>query len=410
LERRLRANPAFELVLFDRLPAAEQRLLGALTGDPEHYGVLRPAAGSGLGVKAVDRETALLFLTLAAQPGALPRYVRQRLGDGGAAVVLARLVADSVLEIEVAPERFAGGAAAGAESAAGADGAGGGRVAALSRQALLYAQRLAHTLPAAEPLWLSWRLYEFHRRPVTPWWRRTLPDGEAVRRYLGLAGAGAALLERHWRSRPPAAAAPEAIWLRWRPRDDRDAASGGRGDGAATYKLYVSPVTEALPDVFLPVLDGLAAVGAPGFKVGGTASGLLRADKLVAYFATLDELAAAATAVGERLGDTPAHGVPFTSEIGGGGLLSWGVDPPPSPPGTLPWTANSSWRLWLTHRLARALLAAVRAGDGESGEGGEGGGEPWRFALERLRLDGVDTATWTPAEALWRAGEGRGPR
>src|ERR1700743_3498190 len=43
LERRRRANPAFELVLFDRLPAAERRLLDALTGDPEHYGVLRPA-------------------------------------------------------------------------------------------------------------------------------------------------------------------------------------------------------------------------------------------------------------------------------------------------------------------------------------------------------------------------------
>ena len=111
-------------------------------------------------------------------------------------------------------------------------------------------------MPGTEPLWLSWRLYGFQRRPVTPWWRRTLPDGEAVRRYLGVVGAkgggAAALLERHWRSRQPADAASDAIWLRWRPRDgDAAGGGGGRAGGGATYKLYVSPVTEALPDVFL---------------------------------------------------------------------------------------------------------------------------------------------------------------
>src|SRR5438270_10163890 len=73
LDLPLRANIAFELVLFDRLPAGERRLLAGLARDPEHYGVLRPRPGSGLGLKAVDRETALLFLTLA-RPGPLPGY------------------------------------------------------------------------------------------------------------------------------------------------------------------------------------------------------------------------------------------------------------------------------------------------------------------------------------------------
>ena len=99
LDRRLRANAAFELVLFDRLPAGERRLLAGMARDPEHYGVLRPRPGSGLGLKAVDRETALLFLTLA-RPGPLPGYVRSRLGEAAAAAALARLVADGVLEIE----------------------------------------------------------------------------------------------------------------------------------------------------------------------------------------------------------------------------------------------------------------------------------------------------------------------
>jgi hypothetical protein len=28
--------------------------------------------------------------------------------------------------------------------------------------------------------------------------------------------------------------------------------------------------------------------------------------------------------------------------------------------------------------------------------------EPWRFAVERLRLEGIDTDSWTPGGSLWR--------
>jgi hypothetical protein len=117
---------------------------------------------------------------------------------------------------------------------------------------------------------------------------------------------------------------------------------------------------------------------------------LLRPDKLVAYYPSFERLAAAADAVAGRLAGTPAQGVPFTAEIAGGGLLSWGVDPPPE--GS--WSGGESWRLWLTHRLATALLAGKQAT----------GVEPWRFALERLRLEGVDTDSWTPGARLFREG------
>jgi hypothetical protein len=120
--------------------------------------------------------------------------------------------------------------------------------------------------------------------------------------------------------------------------------------------------------------------------------GLLRPDKIVAYFPDFERLAKAAEAVSARLGGVPAQGVPFTSEIGGDGLLSWGMDPPASE--LAAWGGRESWRLWLTHRLARALLAA-RSAEGL---------EPWRFALERVRLEGIDTASWTPAASLWSRG------
>jgi hypothetical protein len=464
-EHRLRANPAFELVLHDRLPARQRRVLAALASDPEHYGVLRPRRGTGLGLKSIDRETALLFLTLA-RPGPLPGYVRSRLGDAGAAQALARLVADGVLEIEREPGSFVSGAAATAMLGAGAGAApAGGRLAELSCAALRYGQELARLLPEGEALRLSLRLYGYHRLPLAPRWRRQLPDGEAVRRFLGIVrgGPARALLARHWRE--PAVAAGEP-WLRWQPA--RAAAPPPQGaEGAATWKLYVSPAPEELPQCFGRLLDGLAAAGAPSFKAGATAGGLLRPDKIVAYFASFEELAAAAAAVGERLAGTAPHGVPFSSEIAGGGLLSWGVDPPAAGRGGrgAP-DGRVSWRLWLTHRLARALIAGtapvggrkgsrrqepsgqalgrqlpgrqVPGGQGRQAPGGQGrlapggqelGGqdpagfalrpqargrqapdveplEPWRFAIERLRLEGIDTDSWTPGGSLWQAGAG----
>nr|MDP9122117.1 hypothetical protein [Acidobacteriota bacterium] len=97
LRRELRANPAYELVLFDRLDASLRRELSALEGDPDLYGVLRPRPGSGLTVLAVCRETALLFLTLR-ETGPLPAYVRALYGEATAREV-AQLIADGVLEV-----------------------------------------------------------------------------------------------------------------------------------------------------------------------------------------------------------------------------------------------------------------------------------------------------------------------
>jgi hypothetical protein len=402
--RQLRANPEFELVLFDRLPPGERQLLAGLERDPDHYGVLRPHSGSGLGVKSIDRETALLFLTLG-RPGLLPAYVRSRLGDAAAALALARLVADGVLEIEREPGSFVSGAAATELFAAPA--AAGGRLAELSLAALRHGQELARTLPEGEAVHLSLRLYGYHRLPLTPRWQRDIPGPEAVRRYLGIAAGGPwrSLLERHWRGRALAGGEP---WMHWQPANAMSAVPAG----AVTYKLYVSLAPETLPDAFGTVLDGLAAVGPPGFKVGATAGGLLRPDKIVAYFASFELLAEAAAALAERLAGIAAHGVPFTSEIAAGGQLSWGVDPPREAGFGPPWgDGRMSWRLWLTHRLARALIfaAATAAGKAAAGEtaageaaAGETAMEPWRFAVERLRLEGIDTDSWTPGGGLWR--------
>ena len=396
LGRPFRANPAYELVLWDRLAPAERAGLERLREDPELYGVLRPrleggAAEGAPGLKAVDRETALLFLTLR-EPGGLPSYVRELLG-AAAGRTIGRLVADGVLEVE-REGAFVHGAAAFELRRETGEGAGGGQLAALSLAALRYGAALG----IDDPLRLSFRLYGYNRRPLTPRWQRRLAGAAAVEGFLGVApgGANRPRLDAAWLPTPPSAA-----WLSWRSRraDAAAAADTAPADGGATFKLYVSPAPEALAETFGAVLDALEAARAPQFKVGAGAAGLLRADKIVAYFPSFERLAAAAEAMTPRLAGIAAQGVPFTSEIGGDGLLSWGMDPPQTiARGGRSWNGPISWRLWLTHRLARALISARRSPDEASAP------EPWRFALERVRLEGVDTATWTPASGLWSEG------
>jgi hypothetical protein len=91
----------------------------------------------------------------------------------------------------------------------------------------------------------------------------------------------------------------------------------------------------------------------------------------------------------QKLAGMPAHGVPFSAEIAGDGLLSWGIDPPIEEQ-SFDVQGGESWRLWVANRLAMALLNA------KSGRSVKV--EPWQFALERLRLDGVDTETWIPPQ------------
>jgi hypothetical protein len=386
LGRDLRANPDYELVLFDRLEPGQRELVAGLAQEADFYGVLRPRAAvpaGALGVKAVCRETALLYLTLR-QPGPLPDYVRAVHG-GGTARLVAQLVADGVLQVDTG-DGFASGPGALAPLTGGGP-PGSGCLAELSLAALRHGAALA----LDDPLLLSLRLYAFNRLPLTPAWKRRLADAAAVERLLGIAPGGRCrgLLTRAYAPRGESGG-----WLSYR------LLAPGSGAGpvtaaALTYKLYLSPLPERMGEAFCEILAALAAARVPHFKVGAGAAGLLRPDKLVAYFTSFEALAEAAAGLAPRLAGLPAHGVPFTAEIGaesgGGGLLSWGVDPPRRAPAPqAPWNGAESWRLRLTHRLARALLAA-RAAEAH---------EAWRFALERLRLEGVDTATWTP-DAGW---------
>lgn len=387
LSRVLRTQPEYDLVVADRLRPEELRAAGPLVDQADFYGILRPrSAASARPLKAIDTSTALLLHTLR-EPAPLPAFALRALG-GGAAAAVARLVADGVLEVEI-DGAFASGPRALASLAQSPGPAPASHLSRLSLAALESAAALA----SAELERIAFHLYAAGRRPLSRSWRERLPDGESVLELLhsGSTEADRLRFEASWRP-----SFRSERWLHWRSRRE---GAAPEEEGAATYKLYVSPALEELPGAWSAIVEGLTAGGAFEIKVGANAAGLLRPDKLVAYFTTQSALSAAADRLAGRLRDRAPHGVPFTAEIAGDGLLSWGLDPADDPHDpALGWrsggAAERSWRHWLALQLARSLVAA-RA-DGERGAGAV------RFALRRVGLAGVDPGTWTPSELLRR--------
>jgi hypothetical protein len=389
-----RSNGSYELVVFDRLPADQQEMLSDLKKQPEFYGVLRPIGDSGMGVKSVSRETALLFLTMK-EAGALPEYARALLGaDKGAAI--SRLVLDQVLEIADGGRFLCGAEAYELFYGPSASPSATGGVQQLSRRALQYGA----ALNLADSFQLSLRLYNYHRLPITSRWRDAFPNRKAVAERLGVRSGGRyeAFMSSHWHEVGDAdsdwqnSEAEHRGWLSWVTRHRQ----GSSAATPTTHKLYVSPMPQFVDNVFAVTLRALTDTRALQLKVGADVEGLLRPDKIVAYFTSLDDLRSAADILAPRLHGCPAHGVPFTASLDDDGLLSWGVDPPASQQ-LLNWQPRESWRLWLTNRLANALLTAKRTPSNDTHRR-----PAWQYALERLQLEGVDTETWTPNAALWQ--------
>jgi hypothetical protein len=383
-ELALRANPRYELVLFDRLPAEQREMLKDFRKDPDFYGVLRPLDDLGLGAKSVSRDIALLYLTLQ-QPGKVPEYVRDRLGEQ-CDQEITRLVLDGVLAVEKDGKFLCGADAAelfdtgNEEPSAFADA--GGFLERLSLEALRYGQ----TLGLKDSLTLSNRLYNYNRTPLSPYWKRTLAGPSAIVEYLGIQnGRNQELLDREW-SKIDDPVLNEG-WFAWQSRRFGSSISFGKPTRIGC-KLYISPRTECLNDCFPIILAVLSECRVRHFKIGKGIQGLLRPDKIVAYFSSFEDLTATAEQLKQKLGGYPAQGVPFTADIGDDGLLSWGVDPPAEGQ-VLPWMGRESWRLWVTNRLAVALIATSTENTAKL--------EPWQFALRRLQLEGVDTRIWTPA-------------
>ena len=370
IDRRFRANAGYELISRELLAPRDRAQLQASSCDERLYGYLRPLRSSRLVHREVSAETALLFLALQHE-GRAPDYFRSLFGQGMEGQ-LTRLVLDGVLEVEH-EDRFVSGPGASELLLGNETCLANGRIAALSIEALRYVEALG-ALSVPE---MTRRLYDFGRRPATPAQKRAFHRGEADPTRAALSTARPAL-DRYWLP----ARSLDSYWMRWRPMTARD-------DGEPTqFKLYVSPAVGDVPDALHATAETLGqSPGIRGLKLGRGLAELTRPDKLVAYFARLDDLQEAGGRLGRQLQACSAQGVPFTAELSRDGLLSWGADPPRTAPGQ-----PGSWRLWLACKLAAHFETARTA---------NAPGPLWRFVVDRLRADGVDPQTWIPQANLW---------
>jgi hypothetical protein len=367
-----RASADYELRPLRRRGRQTRRWFGALDLPGRVAGVLRPVR-PGPPVRAVDRAAARLLREVR-QPRRLPSGTRATLGPRREQTIAA-LVLDGVLEVERGGAFISGPAAHPLFFRDADPPAPASPLARLSLQALQYAA----SLDLADARTLASRLYRFNTFPASPNARRRWPNADTVAAFLRL---------DRYASDPKVVSSTTGAWHAWRVRRARYPSRR-----EPCYKLYLSPHADGASVALREVLAWLGDAHALECKIGRDLHGLLRPDKLIVYFRTLAALRAAAKRWARALAGMPVQGVPFTADIGGDGLLSWGMDPPDVLHGRLR-RSPLSWREWVTRHLAEAVVTAQRSPGTAV--------PPSRFALDRVALDGVDTRTWTPSPWLRR--------
>jgi hypothetical protein len=373
--RRLRASRAFVLLGFDELDTDRQKQCAALQADPDLFGILEPL-DSLRPAKSVSKEAALLLLTLQ-NARRVPALLASIFGDDPSP--LYGLLADGVLEVEHEGAFVSGRDALRLFQKRELVGPPTSLTSRLS-SAAIESVAAYEGLDAAA---LAQKVYAYGRLPCTRAIRRHFATDVDLMSFLAPDPEVADLLSSGWMAH----ADGEGPWLSF----DRLRAPARLG-----YKLYVSARLDALPRVFAMAVRALARSRCDHFKIGRGGEGLCRPDKMVAYFASLDQLRECASLVEADLlasdvAPSSAHGVPFTAGIDAGGFLAWGMDPPKLGHFT---DEATSWREWVASRVAVAVLSA---------KGAACAVDVTAFVLERLVLDGIDPNTWAPTLAMWRA-------
>jgi hypothetical protein len=372
-ETRFRASGQFELVAREKLTADERSSLGGVPETSAFYGVLRPTSSS-VSYKLINRQTAALFRLLR-HPTRLPDRIR-RMPD--ALDALMRLILDGVVEIE-SGVGFVTGPRAWAPTRMSVAGGNAdlGPYRDVTGQLSSAALRYGAALRLTDPLALSERLYFFNRIPMT---QSRRDDVDRLSREIAKRLTDADL---DWqRLSAPSSSFGWHVWIR----------EPAKADHEARYKIYASPRVDATEATAMACAAAFAEGGARAMKLGAGAHGLLRPDKLVGYFETLPQVLAVANRLRAELDGWPAQGVPFSAALEPSGMLSWGLDPEHSSV-SLSWE-GTSWRRFVTDRLALALIAAQLAGLTD----------PWIHARARVALEGVDPETWSPIAQPRRIG------
>jgi hypothetical protein len=219
-----------------------------------------------------------------------------------------------------------------------------GRLEILSRHAISYAVELVGT-GGAPDLWKQ--LYNFNSYPDPTLADLSICDesGESFAKPL-LDKAGP---EWVWTQRS------DPHWIFF-SRPGRDEAAHTARCKNGHFKIYVSPAAGAFRHAVEATLR--TSVDYATLKFARKHNGTLRSDKIVIFTNSMAHTRRVADAVLSAIGEVPAHGVPFTADLGGDGLLSWATDPVSSE-----LRQFRSWRVWVCHMLVSCINAAPTGAD-----------------------------------------------
>lgn len=378
-----RANPAYRLTSLDRFSVNRQEIFKELTAEPEFHSLLIPRRQNGLTIKAIDQNTALLYNTLK-KAAILPSYLGNILGADLNKTVL-HLVFENILQVRIKNVFVSGISVFGELQTEIRHNSGeitDSKITSLSIEALKYAQALEiNDIPE-----LAARLYLYNFQPLTPFWKKQFPTPESLDEFLGIAPGGKlqALLDEY--EAGSANSMSGQYWTSWRLLR-----SESKND-ALIYKLYVSPDHKILRDTLPFIFESFVRNKVICFKLGKNLRGILRPDKIIAYFENFEKLQITAEQLNSELAGQPTQGVPFTTAISADGLLSWAIDPSKSQK-IFKWEQEDSWRTWIAKRLAAAIIEAKFNRQATKTE-------PWQSALESLRIQGIDVQNWLPAKTF----------
>ncbi|MDM5223541.1 hypothetical protein QUF86_22985 [Peribacillus sp. NJ11] len=377
-----RSNPNYGIAMLEQLPSQIKQGFPHLENDENHYAILYPLYSLQLDIKSICKNTALLFYSLQ-QPSILPSSLKLMFGDNFLESI-AKMVLDGILEIKTNGSFISGTAAYPLLFESIFEGKMDSLIPRLSVEALKYAD----SLDGADFKTLIARMYFYNRIPNSPEWEKMYPSSESIFKTVGLDSRESfqSLFDQKWSYHKQSSI--QSGWLSFSAKEKHTSQT----ENPSKFKLYISPFPKPhlIREVFQATADVLGDMNVQNFKIGQDVIGLLRPDKMVAYFSNFEDCEEAALRIRQKIDGTPAHGVPFTADFSNDGLLSWGMDPPPT--NSLPW-GRFSWRLWIVTQLTNFLLESklYRANNVE----------PWKYALERLQTMGIDPSTWAPPHHLF---------
>jgi hypothetical protein len=342
----------YSLSEWNTLSQIQKELLSGLNDETAIYGIFEPAAdSSALTVKVAYREVAMLFLHFQ-HFNLLPHYFIIS-ATQHSYQILTRLILDEIIQVEWKGIYVSGAAALPAIYGQQflEEGYIPNYLSDLSLKAIYY----AWTLEETDLRSIAGRLYTYNTIPWDASMKNAFENTQDVYTFLfsKMGKSSREKMQQQWYTVP---GNEKGGWLSWRKNSRENVLNAS---SEQTYKLFISPLIHDVPEVFRHFVSSISDSEAFSFKAGGSLQGLLRPDKIVAYFYSQEALFKTAGLLQEKLEGFQPHGVPFSAQLDQKGILSHGTDPPEAD--VLLSTEGGSWRSFITDQLALAILQAKKS-------------------------------------------------